>query len=103
MSEEGEYNDGEAVDLHSGIMAFEAKHFSRAMQLLSPMAEQGDPEAQYPRCHPPIPGGPAHPGDPGTQSNLLVPEDLQVPGGLLGRERRHRRRNRPSGRLRRAN
>ena len=29
MSEEGEYNDGEVVDLHSGVMAFEAKHFSR--------------------------------------------------------------------------
>ena len=47
MSEEGDYTDNEAVDLHSGIMAFEAKHFSRAMQLLSPLAEQGDPEAQY--------------------------------------------------------
>jgi uncharacterized protein len=31
----------------SGIAAFEAKHFSRASQLLSPLAEQGVAEAQY--------------------------------------------------------
>lgn len=31
----------------SGIAAFEAKHFSKAMQLLSPFADQGNAEAQY--------------------------------------------------------
>jgi len=35
------------VDLASGIAAFEAKQFSRAVGLLSPLAEAGDPEAQY--------------------------------------------------------
>lgn len=39
--------DDLAMDLSSGIAAFEAKHFSRAIQLLSPIAEQGDMEAQY--------------------------------------------------------
>ena len=29
------------VELSSGLSAFEAKHFSRAMQLLSPLAENG--------------------------------------------------------------
>jgi len=35
------------MDLNSGIAAFEAKHFSRAMKLLSPIAESGSAEAQY--------------------------------------------------------
>lgn len=35
------------MDLSSGIAAYEAKHFSRASGLLSPLAEQGDPEALY--------------------------------------------------------
>ena len=35
------------MELASGIAAFEAKEFSRAMQLLRPLAEQGDPRAQY--------------------------------------------------------
>ena len=35
------------VDFASAMAAFEAKHFSRAMQLLSPFAEQGDAEAQH--------------------------------------------------------
>lgn len=33
--------------LSSGITAFESKQFSRAAGLLSPLAEQGHPEAQY--------------------------------------------------------
>lgn len=37
------------VDFSSGMMAFEAKHFSRAMQILSPLAEKGNAEAQH-RC-----------------------------------------------------
>ena len=37
------------MDLASGIMAFEAKHFSRALQILSQLAEKGDADAQY-RC-----------------------------------------------------
>ncbi|MEC7885352.1 MAG: tetratricopeptide repeat protein [Pseudomonadota bacterium] len=37
------------VELNSGLQAFEAKHFSRAMQLLSPLAEDGNTEAQH-RC-----------------------------------------------------
>ena len=35
------------VDFASGMAAFEAKHFSRAMQMLSPFAEQGDEQAQH--------------------------------------------------------
>lgn len=35
------------MELSSGIAAFEAKHFAQAIQLLSPLAEQGQPEAQY--------------------------------------------------------
>lgn len=35
------------INLASGIAAFEAKYFSRAMQLLSPLTEQGNAEAQY--------------------------------------------------------
>ncbi|MCB1638419.1 MAG: sel1 repeat family protein, partial [Thiothrix sp.] len=35
------------MDFASGMAAFEAKHFSRAMQLLSPFAEQGDAQAQH--------------------------------------------------------
>ena len=35
------------VELSSGLSAFEAKHFSRAMQLLSPLAENGNTEAQH--------------------------------------------------------
>lgn len=42
--QEIENND---VDFASGMAAFEAKHFSRAMQLLSPFAEQGDAQAQH--------------------------------------------------------
>jgi len=34
-------------DLSSGISAFESKHFSVALRLLSPLAEQGEPEAQF--------------------------------------------------------
>ena len=37
------------VDLASVLQAFEAKHFTRAMQLLSPLAEEGNLEAQH-RC-----------------------------------------------------
>lgn len=35
------------MDLGSGIAAFEAKQFSRAVGLLSPLADAGHPEAQY--------------------------------------------------------
>ena len=35
------------MDLSSGIAAFEAKEFRRALQLLQPLAEAGEPEAQY--------------------------------------------------------
>ncbi|MFP5505120.1 MAG: sel1 repeat family protein, partial [Gammaproteobacteria bacterium] len=35
------------VNFASAMAAFEAKHFSRAMQLLSPFAEQGNAEAQH--------------------------------------------------------
>jgi TPR repeat protein len=35
------------MDLSSGIAAFEGKHFATAMQLLSPLAEEGNVEAQY--------------------------------------------------------
>lgn len=35
------------MEFASGMAAFEAKHFSRAMQLLSPLAEDGDMQAQH--------------------------------------------------------
>lgn len=35
------------MELGSGIAAFEAKQFTRAAGLLSPLAESGDPQAQY--------------------------------------------------------
>jgi len=35
------------VDFASGMAAFEAKHFSRAAQLLSPFANNGNAEAQH--------------------------------------------------------
>ena len=37
----------QTMDLGSGIAAFETKFFSRAMQLLSPLAQIGNAEAQY--------------------------------------------------------
>ena len=38
---------GPDMEMASGIAAFEAKEFARAMQLLQPLAERGVPEAQY--------------------------------------------------------
>lgn len=35
------------MELSSGIAAFEAKQFSRSVGLLGPLAEAGEPEAQY--------------------------------------------------------
>ena len=35
------------MNLSSGIAAFEAKHFSRALQLLPSLAEEGNADAQY--------------------------------------------------------
>ena len=35
------------MKLASGIAAFEAKHFTQAMKLLSPLAEDGSAAAQY--------------------------------------------------------
>lgn len=37
----------EEMALNSGIAAFEAKHFVRAAELLEPLAEAGNAEAQY--------------------------------------------------------
>ncbi len=37
------------MDFNSGMMAFEAKHFSRAMQILSVIAEKGNADAMH-RC-----------------------------------------------------
>lgn len=39
--------DDNQMTLGSGIAAFEAKHFARASHLLSPLADQGEPDAQY--------------------------------------------------------
>ncbi len=39
--------DNADMVLASGIAAFEAKEFRRALQLLQPLAENGEPEAQY--------------------------------------------------------
>ena len=47
-SDNTEYQDADAA-YASGIAAFEAKNFSQAMRFLSPLAEQGDAEAQH-RC-----------------------------------------------------
>lgn len=43
----GDLMDSTDVDLASGIAAFEAKEFRRALQLLQPLAESGHAEAQY--------------------------------------------------------
>ncbi len=49
MSDESsEYRDSDAA-YASGIAAFEAKNFTQAMRFLSPLAAQGDAEAQH-RC-----------------------------------------------------
>jgi len=40
-------NDELNMDLASGIAAFESKHFGQASHLLSPLAEAGNPDAQY--------------------------------------------------------
>ena len=47
-SDRTEYQDSDA-SYASGMAAFEAKNFSQAMRFLSPIAEQGDAEAQH-RC-----------------------------------------------------
>jgi TPR repeat protein len=39
--------DNADMELASGIAAFEAKEFRRSRQLLQPLAEEGEPEAQY--------------------------------------------------------
>ena len=39
--------DNDEMNLTSGIAAFEAKEFRRSLQLLQPLAESGNPEAQY--------------------------------------------------------
>ena len=39
--------EAEEIDFASGIQSFESKHFSRAMQLLSPLAEKGYADAQH--------------------------------------------------------
>lgn len=39
--------DDIGMALASGIAAFEAKEFRRSLQLLQPLAENGNPEAQY--------------------------------------------------------
>ena len=43
MSENEQLN----MQLISGIAAFEGKNFTVAVRTLSPLADQGDPEAQY--------------------------------------------------------
>ena len=40
-------HDDLQMDLTSGVAAFEAKFFQKAMALLSPLAQQGNPDAQY--------------------------------------------------------
>jgi len=43
MAQDSDFN----MELSSGIAAFEGKHFSTASRLLSPLADQGDSEAQF--------------------------------------------------------
>jgi len=40
-------DDNNEIDLASGMAAFEEKNFSKAKQMLSPLAEAGNPEAQH--------------------------------------------------------
>ncbi|EGV51177.1 Sel1 domain protein repeat-containing protein [endosymbiont of Riftia pachyptila (vent Ph05)] len=40
-------DNGLDMELSSGIAAYETKFFDRAVKLLSPLAEEGNPEAQY--------------------------------------------------------
>ena len=42
------FNDDD-ITLASGLAAFEAKHFARAMKILAPLAEKANVEAMY-RC-----------------------------------------------------
>ena len=42
-------DEADEIDYASGIQAFESKHFSRAIQLLSPLAIKGIADAQH-RC-----------------------------------------------------
>ena len=44
-------SSNDEVDFASGMAAFEAKHFSRAAQLLSPFAEQGNAEGLFGLAH----------------------------------------------------
>ncbi|HHH12861.1 MAG TPA: sel1 repeat family protein, partial [Thiolapillus brandeum] len=46
MSDDRDVEDREMA-LSSGIAAFEAKHFVQAAELLEPLAEAGEAEAQY--------------------------------------------------------
>ncbi|MCK5720255.1 MAG: sel1 repeat family protein [Thiomargarita sp.] len=43
----GELSDDDLMTLRSGIAAFETKQFVRAYNLLTPIAELGNPEAKY--------------------------------------------------------
>ncbi|MCG8426083.1 MAG: sel1 repeat family protein, partial [Chromatiales bacterium] len=43
MSDESQFD----MELSSGIAAFESKHFGNAAKILSPLADQGNVEAQY--------------------------------------------------------
>lgn len=49
MTDNPDLSDADAMQLASGIAAFEAKEFRRAWQLLEPLSDAGLPEAQY-RC-----------------------------------------------------
>jgi len=42
-------NDEQSMELSSGVAAFEAKEFRRAWQLLEPLSDRGNADAQY-RC-----------------------------------------------------
>lgn len=47
--EHQEMDEADEIDFASGLQAFESKHFSRAIQLLSPLAIKGNADAQH-RC-----------------------------------------------------
>jgi len=47
MSKHDSQEQLDEIDFASAMAAFEAKHFSRAMQLFSPLAEKGNAEAQH--------------------------------------------------------
>lgn len=74
------------MTLASGVAAYEAKEFRRAMQLLSPLAEQGDAQAQFRvaiMCQNAL-GGVANPTRAATMMHAAAQEGLGIAQHALG-------------------